>query len=106
MTTVLGIGEALADRFVKEGSFVVAVGRRKEKLADLVHRHGHDNAQAVTLDITKMETIPNFVTNISNTHPDVDCIVIVPLESSPSFELADTHDIGVELGHATAMQFQ
>jgi NADP-dependent 3-hydroxy acid dehydrogenase YdfG len=57
-----GIGEALATRFVQEGSSVVVVGRRKEKLEEFVHKHGKDKATAVPFDITEMEKIPNFVT--------------------------------------------
>lgn len=57
-----GIGEALASRFVKEGSSVIVVGRRKNKLEDFVHRHGRDKASAVPFDITEMDKIPAFVT--------------------------------------------
>ena len=57
-----GIGEALATRFVKEGSKVIVVGRRKDKLEEFVHKHGKDNSTAVPFDITEMDKIPNFVT--------------------------------------------
>ena len=57
-----GIGEALADRMIQEGSYVIAVGRRKDKLEEFVHRHGKDKSSAVPFDITEMEKIPNFVT--------------------------------------------
>ena len=57
-----GIGEALADRMISEGAIVIAVGRRKEKLEEFVHRHGKDKASAVPFDITEIENIPNFVT--------------------------------------------
>ena len=57
-----GIGEALAARIVKEGSNVIVVGRRKEKLEEFVHKHGKDQASAVPFDITENEKIPNFVT--------------------------------------------
>ena len=57
-----GIGEALAARFVKEGSKVIVVGRRKENLESFVHIHGKENATAVPFDITEMTKIPNFVT--------------------------------------------
>ena len=56
-----GIGEALGHRFVKEGSFVIAVGRRKDKLEEFVHRSGKDRAAAVPFDITEIDKIPNFV---------------------------------------------
>ena len=56
-----GIGKALASRFIQEGSSVIVVGRRKEKLEEFIHEHGHDKATAVPFDITEMEKIPNFV---------------------------------------------
>ena len=61
-----GIGEALADRMVKEGAYVIAVGRRKDKLEGFVHKHGKDKASAVPFDITEMEKIPNFVTKYAH----------------------------------------
>lgn len=72
----IGIGEALANRLVEEGTFVIAVGRRKENLESLVQKHGHDKIQAVPFDITQLNSIPNFVANITNTHADLDCVVL------------------------------
>ena len=57
-----GIGEALASRFVQEGSTVIVSGRRKENLEAFVHRHGKDKASAVPFDITEIEKIPAFAT--------------------------------------------
>ena len=57
-----GIGHALASRFVQEGSYVIVVGRRKEKLEEFVHEHGKEKSSAVPFDITQLEKIPNFVT--------------------------------------------
>ena len=57
-----GIGEALATRFVEEGSNVIVVGRRKDKLEEFVHKHGKSKATAVPFDITEIDKIPNFVT--------------------------------------------
>lgn len=59
---ISGIGEALASRFVQEGSTVIVVGRRKEKLEAFVHKHGNNKASAVPFDITGMEKIPHFAT--------------------------------------------
>ncbi|ETI28976.1 hypothetical protein G647_01428 [Cladophialophora carrionii CBS 160.54] len=70
-----GIGEALARRLVDDGSFVVAVARRKENLQKLVEDYGHEKIQAVPFDITKLESIPHFAENVTSTHPDVDCIL-------------------------------
>ncbi|KAI4106407.1 MAG: hypothetical protein L6R37_002205 [Teloschistes peruensis] len=71
-----GIGEALASRFVEEGTKVIVVGRRKEKLEDFVHKHGKDRATAIPFDITEMDKIPNFATNITKTYTDLDGILI------------------------------
>ena len=57
-----GIGKALAIRFVQEGSSVIVVGRRKDKLEEVVHKLGKEKATAVPFDITELEKIPNFVT--------------------------------------------
>lgn len=61
---------------VQEEIFVIAVGRRKENLEALVQQHGHDKVQAIPLDISKLDTIPHFATNIINTHPDLDCLIL------------------------------
>ena len=56
-----GIGQALAARFVKEGSKVIVSGRRQERLDAFVKEHGRDKASAEPLDITKLNLIPGFV---------------------------------------------
>ena len=71
-----GIGKALAERFINEGSYVIAVGRRKERLEELVHEYGHDKVSAVPFDITKMNAISAFAFNVIGTHDDLDCIVL------------------------------
>ncbi len=55
-----GIGEALASRFVKEGSKVIVVGRRKENLDRFVEQHGPDHATAFPFDITEKDKLPKF----------------------------------------------
>ncbi|KIX93797.1 uncharacterized protein Z520_10422 [Fonsecaea multimorphosa CBS 102226] len=91
-----GIGEALAKRLLDDGSFVIAVGRRKENLAALVEQYGHDKAQAVPFDITKLESIPHFATNIMNTHPDVDCIMLNSgIQRKSDFSDPDSIDVDV-----------
>ncbi|KAK5943056.1 hypothetical protein PMZ80_004061 [Knufia obscura] len=71
-----GIGKALAERFIANGIYVIAVGRRKERLADLVHQHGHDKVEASPFDITKLDSIPNYVINLTSTHPDLDLVFL------------------------------
>ncbi|KAL8707744.1 MAG: hypothetical protein Q9220_007264 [cf. Caloplaca sp. 1 TL-2023] len=91
-----GIGEALASRIIQEGSKVIAVGRRKEKLEDFVHKHGKDKATAVPFDITEMDKIPNFVTNIVTTYTDLDCILMNSgIQRGMDFSEPDTIDMDV-----------
>ena len=47
-----GIGWALAERFVENGSKVVVVGRRKEKLDEFVTKYGSDKADSVVCPIS------------------------------------------------------
>ena len=71
-----GIGKALADRFIKEGAFVIASGRRKESLEKLVYQHGREKVAAVPFDVTNLEGIPSFAQNITSTYPDLDCVFL------------------------------
>lgn len=71
-----GIGEALAEKLVAEGSSVVVTGRRKENLDKFVERNGQDKAEAVVLDITKLDAIPDVLHKITTAHADIDCVVL------------------------------
>ncbi|KAF2221852.1 hypothetical protein BDZ85DRAFT_264492 [Elsinoe ampelina] len=71
-----GIGEALASKFVSEGSKVIVVGRRKENLDKFVQSHGSDKATAVQFDITDLQGIPKFADSITKEHSDLDCVFI------------------------------
>lgn len=56
-----GIGLAMSERLVQEGSKVVAVGRREDKLDAFVSRHGKDRAAAIKFDIGDSAGIDDFV---------------------------------------------
>ena len=56
-----GIGHAMANRLIKEGSKVVAVGRRQDRLDAFVREHGKDKAASARLDIGDLKSIPGFV---------------------------------------------
>lgn len=56
-----GIGHAMASRLIKEGSKVVAVGRRQDRLDAFVEEHGPDKAAFVKFDIGDLKSIPGFV---------------------------------------------
>lgn len=56
-----GIGAALADRFIQEGSKVIAVGRRQDRLDAFVQKHGQDKASGMCFDITDRGHMDQFV---------------------------------------------
>lgn len=57
-----GIGAAMADRLVLEGSKVIAVGRRQDRLDDFVRKHGKDKVSAIKFDISDRQNMDRFVT--------------------------------------------
>jgi short-subunit dehydrogenase involved in D-alanine esterification of teichoic acids len=61
---------------MEDGSHVIASGRRKENLEELVRQYGHDKVSAAQFDITNLSGIPDFATTITTTHPDLDCVLL------------------------------
>ena len=52
-----GIGKALAERMIASGIFVIAVGRRKDRLDELVAQHGSDKVAAEVFDVSDLDAI-------------------------------------------------
>jgi short-subunit dehydrogenase involved in D-alanine esterification of teichoic acids len=71
-----GIGKAMADRLVREGVKVVAVGRRKDRLDEFVRTHGSDKASSAVFDIAETNKIPGFAREIATAYPDLDCVFL------------------------------
>ncbi|KAF4627236.1 hypothetical protein G7Y89_g10920 [Cudoniella acicularis] len=71
-----GIGLALAEKFISNGSHVVACGRRQENLDELVRKHGKDKVSPIQFDITDLKGIPNFVGQVIRAHPTLDSILL------------------------------
>lgn len=67
-----GIGEALAEKLIENGTFVIASGRRQEKLDAFVSKHGKDKAAAVQFDVTQLDKIPKFAQDVMKDHADID----------------------------------
>ena len=115
-----GIGAAMADRLIQEGSKVIAVGRRQDRLDDFVRKHGSDKASAVKFDITNRQNIDEFIKelvnpvpvplgcyttkilikifSIINTYPDLDCLFLnagvqsrINLAEPAKFDLSAFH---------------
>ncbi|KAJ3482514.1 hypothetical protein NLG97_g7547 [Lecanicillium saksenae] len=71
-----GIGAGLADRLVQEGSKVIAVGRRQERLDDFVQKHGAEKVSAIKYDITDRSGLDAFVQRVVKENPDLDCVLL------------------------------
>ena len=56
-----GIGQALAERLVAEGSKVIVSGRRVDRLEEFVQKHGSDKASSIAFDTTELDKVPSFV---------------------------------------------
>ncbi|SPJ92456.1 related to dehydrogenase [Fusarium torulosum] len=71
-----GIGAALASKLIANGTKVVVVGRRRDRLQAFVKAYGSDVSSAVAFDVTNLNGIKAFADKIIQSNPDLDCIVI------------------------------
>ncbi|CAJ2502181.1 Uu.00g095750.m01.CDS01 [Anthostomella pinea] len=71
-----GLGLAMAERMIENGSFVIGVGRRKDRLDAYVAKHGPGKAAASQFDITDLDGIEAWVKGIIETYPSLDCVVL------------------------------
>lgn len=55
-----GIGRALAERMIENGIYVIAVGRRLDRLEELVDKYGKDKVVAEAFDVTDLGAIPGW----------------------------------------------
>lgn len=94
-----GIGAAMANRLINEGSKVIAVGRRQDRLDDFVRRHGSEKASSAKFDISDRQKIDSFVRDIIKTHPDIDC-VFLNAGTQHVHNLAEPENVDLEKFHA------
>lgn len=91
-----GIGYALATKFTQEGSKVIVVGRRKEKLDQLVSEVGSDKAEAIQFDITQLDKISKFAEDVTKSHPDIDSVFLNSgIQRAFDFSKPDTVDLSI-----------
>ncbi|EED12246.1 4-nitrophenylphosphatase [Talaromyces stipitatus ATCC 10500] len=91
-----GIGEALAIKLISHGSQVVLVGRRQERLDNLVKRLGSDKSSAMQFDILKLQDISTFASKVTTEHPDIDAIILNSgIQRSINFAKPETVDMSV-----------
>lgn len=94
-----GIGAAMADRLVAEGSKVVIVGRRQERLDAFVQKHGSHKAGGIKCDISNLHGIDKFVSTATETYPDIDCVFLNAGIQSP-ISLAEPEKVDLAAFHA------
>ncbi|KAK4171433.1 putative dehydrogenase [Triangularia setosa] len=71
-----GIGFALAEHMLAAGIFVIAVGRRKDRLDALVEKHGAEKVAAEPFDVSDLDAMPTWVHRITSIYPRLDCIFL------------------------------
>jgi short-subunit dehydrogenase involved in D-alanine esterification of teichoic acids len=71
-----GIGAALADKLITEGTHVIAVGRRQSRLDAFVAKHGPQNATGLRFDITNSAGMDAFVASVFSSHPTLSCVIL------------------------------
>ncbi|KAH6896822.1 hypothetical protein B0T10DRAFT_506268 [Thelonectria olida] len=71
-----GIGLALAERMIAAGIFVIAVGRRRERLDELVSKYGPEKVAAEPFDVSDLDALPAWVDKITKTYPTLASIVL------------------------------
>jgi serine 3-dehydrogenase (NADP+) len=84
-----GFGEAAVRRFVKDGWRVVAIGRRAERLQQLVNELGNDKVAAAPFDMRDAEAMKKTVSALPKPFSEVDVLV---------------NNAGLALGTAPAQQ--
>jgi NAD(P)-dependent dehydrogenase (short-subunit alcohol dehydrogenase family) len=70
-----GIGRAIATAFVREGAHVAIVGRREEKLNELVRELGSEQLFAMAGDITDRDFVHRLVDDTADWFGDVNVLV-------------------------------
>lgn len=71
-----GIGHQLAIKLLSQGTHVILVGRRQDRLDAFTSTHGSDKTTTIAFDITNLSAIPDFANRITTQHPDIDCLVL------------------------------
>ncbi|KAL4924586.1 uncharacterized protein BDV17DRAFT_300890 [Aspergillus undulatus] len=71
-----GIGKAIACRVVAANIPLVISGRREENLQEFVRGYGSDKVKSKVFDVTNLDQIPQFASEVLTENPDIDCIFI------------------------------
>ncbi|KAF4979332.1 hypothetical protein FZEAL_4438 [Fusarium zealandicum] len=91
-----GIGKAFAEKLVANGTKVIVVGRRQDRLDAFVEAQGPENASAVAFDVMDLAGIKAFAESVTKANPDLDCVVVNSGIQRPfDFSKPETLDLSV-----------
>lgn len=71
-----GIGWGLAVKLLSQGTQLILVGRRQDRLDAFTSEHGSDEVTTIAFDITDLAAIPAFTKDLTTQHPDIDCLIL------------------------------
>ncbi|RKK70529.1 hypothetical protein BFJ69_g11791 [Fusarium oxysporum] len=71
-----GIGRALTERLVNHGVFVIAAGRRKDRLDELVKKHGKGKVAAEAVDVSILAALSSWAEKLITTYPALDAVFL------------------------------
>ena len=70
-----GIGLGMAEKLIREGSKVIAVGRRQDRVDAFVRKYGC-KADGFAYDINDNQELNKFVQTVTSKNPDIDCVFL------------------------------
>jgi len=97
-----GIGAALGDRLVQEGSKVIIVGRRQDRIDTFVQKHGSARAGGIKFNISDLERVDEFFSKATEAYPDIDCVFLNAGTVTP-ITLAQPENVKLEVFHSQMM---
>ncbi|KAI0149833.1 NAD(P)-binding protein, partial [Hypoxylon sp. NC0597] len=71
-----GIGQAMTERMINAGIFVIAVGRQKDRLDELVAKYGSEKVAGEVLNISDLGVLGDWCKKITTAYPKLDCIFL------------------------------
>ncbi|KAK8052552.1 hypothetical protein PG993_003937 [Apiospora rasikravindrae] len=71
-----GIGAAMAEKLIAEGSRVLVSGRRQDRIDQFVKKHGSEKAGGIRVDITDHGSIDTFVEQVLSDYASLDCVFL------------------------------
>ncbi|KAI1322571.1 short chain dehydrogenase [Xylariaceae sp. FL0255] len=91
-----GIGVALAERMIEAGCFVIAAGRREDRLEAFRAKHGVDKVAISKVDVTELGSLKGWAEGIIKSHPTLDCVILnAGIQRTLNFTSPSTIDLSL-----------